>query len=207
MNMMGFEEGLCALLEEPEAVDELFEAITVLTEEAMRHLIPIYKPDVVIIDDDMASATNLFISLETFRARFRPFYQRLIDVAKEFELPVELHMCGCCEKVIPDFVEMGVNIWQPAQVMNDLKGIKARYGNRLVLNGGWDSQGKAGMPGASQETVRQSARTAIDQFAEGGGYVFWDLSPVGQSEDMQKKIAWLEDEARTYGRKYYHKEK
>lgn len=31
----------------------------------------------------MASATNLFISLETFRARFRPFYQRLIDVAKE----------------------------------------------------------------------------------------------------------------------------
>ena len=63
------------------------------------------------------------------------------------------------------------------------------------------------MPGASQETVRQSARTAIDQFAEGGGYVFWDLSPVGQSEDMQKKIAWLEDEARTYGRKYYHKEK
>ena len=78
MNMMGFEEGLCALLEEPEAVDELFDAVTVLTEEAMRHLIPIYKPDVVIIDDDMAAATNLFISTETFRNRFRPFYQGLL---------------------------------------------------------------------------------------------------------------------------------
>lgn len=205
MNMMGFEEGLCALLEEPEAVDGLFDAVTVLTEEAMRHLIPIYKPDVVIIDDDMAAATNLFISTETFRNRFRPFYQRLIDVAKEFGLPVELHMCGCCEKIIPDFVEMGVNIWQPAQVMNDLKGIKARYGNRLVLNGGWDSQGKAGMPGASEEVVRQSARTAIDNFAVGGGYVFWDLSPVGNSDDMLRKIAWVEDEARKYGRQYYRR--
>ena len=58
---------------------------------------------------------------------------------------------------------------------------------------------------ASEEVVRQSARTAIDQFAGGGGYVFWDLSPVGQSEDMQKKIAWVEDEARKYGRRYYNK--
>ncbi len=39
MNMMGFEEGLCALLEEPEAVDELFDAVAI-TAEAMRHLSP-----------------------------------------------------------------------------------------------------------------------------------------------------------------------
>lgn len=206
MNLMGFEEGLCALLEEPESVKEMFDAVTSLTEDAMHHLIPLYQPDVVIIDDDMASAANLFISLETFDEVFRPYYQRLIDAAKEYNLPVEVHMCGRCDMLIPRLVDMGVSIWQPAQVMNDLKGLKARYGNRLVLNGGWDSQGEAGRPGASEEVVRQSARDAIDKFAQGGGYIFWDLSPVGTSEDMLKKIEWLEDEARKYGKEYYQKQ-
>lgn len=203
MNMMGFEEGLCAILEEPEAVQELFDAVTVITEEAMEHLIPFYNPDVVIIDDDMATATSTFVSLDSFRKNFRPYFQRLIDVAQRHKIPVELHMCGHCEMFIPDFVEMGVSIWQPAQTMNDLAGLKTKYGNRLVFNGGWDSQGPAGLPGAPEEVVRQSVRTAIDSFAEGGGYVFWDLSPVGTSEDMLQKIEWLEDEARRYGREYY----
>lgn len=205
MNMMGFEEGLIAICEEPEAVCELYDAVTTITETAMRNLIPRYKPDVVIIDDDMAAATNPFVSVRCFNELYRPFFQRLINVAKEFNLPVEIHMCGKCEPLIEELIGMGVSIWQPAQVSNDLAGLKKKYGNSLILNGGWDSQGPAGLPGASEEVVRQSARTAIDSFAEGGGYVFWDLSPVGQSADMLQKIEWVEDEARKYGRAYYNK--
>lgn len=205
MNMMGFEEGLCTLVEEPEAVAEFFDAVTTLTEETMKHLIPLYKPDVIILNDDMASASAPFVSRKFFNELFRPYYQRMIDVAKEYDIPVEFHMCGKAEILIHELVEMGVSIWQPAQVMNDLTGMKKKYGNKLIFNGGWDSQGEAGAYGAGEEVVRQSARDAIDLLADGGGFIFWDLDPVGTSEDMRQKIYWLEDEARKYGREYYQK--
>ena len=203
MNMMGFGEGLCALVEEPEAVAELFDAVTTMTVHTMRNVIPYYKPDVVILNDDMATASSPFVSMELFDKLFRPFYQRMIDVAKEFQIPVEFHICGKAEVIVHRLVEMGVSIWQPAQISNDLIGMKAKYGNRLIFNGGWDSQGSAGSYGATEEVVRQSAREAIDTLAKGGGYVFWDLDPVGNSEDMKQKIHWLEDEARRYGSQFY----
>ncbi len=61
------------------------------------------------------------------------------------------------------------------------------------------------MPGASAEVVRQSARTAIDNFAAGSGYVFWVFSPVGNSDDMLEKSPPVGVEARKYGRQYYHR--
>lgn len=203
MNMMGFEDGLCALIEEPEAVMELFETATQFYEYTMRKLIPLYNPDVVLINDDLASAKAPFVSEEIFEEMFRPFYKRLFAVAQEFDVPIEFHMCGKCDNFIRKLHEDGVTIWEPAQVMNDLVGLRKEFGNSLVFNGGYDSQGAAGLPGATEETIRASVRNSLDSYAVGGGYVFWDLDPVGRSEDMANKIAWAQDEARAYGSAFY----
>lgn len=206
MNMMGFENGLCAIFEEPETVAEFFDYAITFHEESIRRVVKYYKPDVIMLGDDVATAQNMMISAETYRTLLKPFYKRICDLIKSYGLPVEFHVCGKCEAIIEDLVEIGVNVWQPAQPLNDLKAIKKKYGNKLILNGTWFTQGAGGTPGASEETVRMSVRESIDAYARGGGFVFWDGNPVGTSQDMIQKMAWVKDETLKYG-KYFYKKK
>jgi hypothetical protein len=66
--------------------------------------------------------------------------------------------------------------------MNDLHGIKKKYGNSLILTGCWDSSGPVSWPSASEELVRAEVRKTIDNYAPGGGFVFWG-SVYGEKGD------------------------
>lgn len=205
MNMMGFENGLCAFYEEPEAVKEFFEYLCDYEEKLVDWQVKYYNPDVMIIADDFCAAGGPMISMDTYNEFLRPLYKRLIDRIHSHGRICEFHMCGKGEKFIEDLVSLGVTAWEPAQPLNDLKALKEKYGNKLVFNGVWFTGSKAGLPGASEDVVRQSARDVIDQFAPGGGLVFWDGDPVGQSPDMLQKMVWLHDEATKYGKTFYQR--
>lgn len=203
MNMMGFSEGLCAMFEEEEEVKALFDHFMEWYEKLLPKCIEYYHPDVVIMGDDICTANGPFIGRDVYESLIRPYFRKCISICKNAGVKFELHMCGKCESFIDDFVEMGIDIWEPAQPLNDLAAIKKKYGNRLVLNGAWFTAGPGGVPGAPEHIGRREARECIDRYAPGGGYVFWDGDPVGTSEDMKRKIGWLADEARTYGKAFY----
>lgn len=202
INAMGVAEALCAMVEEPEACHEFFTALTDYEEKRLRLSFPYFKPEVVMVGDDVATSQNLFMSPRAYTEMLAPYHRRIARVALELGAIAEMHCCGHCEKLIPQWVDMGFTVWQPAQPMNDLKGIKEKYGNRLVLNGGWATSGKGGLPGAAEKEVRDSVREVIDQLAPGGGFVFWDGGITGG--DVQK-FEWTGDEARKYGRSFYKK--
>jgi uroporphyrinogen-III decarboxylase len=208
VNAMGFEAGLMAIAEEPEEVMAFFEALIVFQETVLENALKYYHPvDVVMIGDDVATARDLFISPKTYREMILPFHKRLADIAKKYNKLIEMHCCGKAEAIVDDWVNMGVTIWQPAQPANDLAAIQKRYGKKLILNGGWANTGPAGIPGADEKTVRQSARDAIDKLAPSGSYVFWDGGGIGAEDDIRQKIAWVQDEARKYGAQYYQRAK
>jgi hypothetical protein len=202
MNAMGFEEGLCAMVEEPEAVKDFFNELTDWKEKKLRLSLPYYKPDLVCVADDVATMRDLFFSPEVYRDIIKPCHQRLVSACVENGARVEVHCCGHCEALIPDWVEMGITSWQPAQPVNDLKGIKAKYGNSFVFNGGWDTKGAGGLNGASEEVVRKSVRDTIDTLAPGGGLVFWD---GGMTGGQFQKFEWTADEAKKYGKEFYRR--
>lgn len=205
MDMMGFENGLCALWEEPDVVSEFFDYICTNMEKAIDYEMKYYKPDMMLLADDFCAAYGPMIAYPLYEEVLRPYYKRLISRILSYGVPVEFHICGKGEEFIDDFVSMGISAWQPAQPMNDLKGMKQKYGNKLVLNGTWYSSSPAGAQGAPEDLVRQSVRDCMDNFGPGGGFCFWDGDPVGTSEDMLQKMAWLADEARSYGRQFYKK--
>ena len=80
----------------------------------------------------------------------------------------------------------------------DLKRDKERFGSRLVITGGWDRQSPAARPGASEEEVRRSFHTAVEEWGQDGGLIFWDGGIAGRSEDSRNKSRWLYDEMRRY---------
>jgi hypothetical protein len=83
--------------------------------------------------------------------------------------------------------------------MNDLDGIKKKYGNKMALTGCWDSSGPAGYAGASEELVRQAVRDTIDRYASGGGFIFLGSTygPDGD-EDLVNRRKWMTSEYESY---------
>jgi uroporphyrinogen-III decarboxylase len=203
VNAMGFEAGLMAMAEEPEEVMAFFEALTAFQDKALENTLKYYHPiDIVIIGDDVATARDLFISPKTYREMILPFHKRRADIARKYNMPVEMHCCGKAGAIVDDWVNIGVSIWQLGLPISDLVAAQKKYGKKFVINGGWNNTGPAGIPGAAEDVIRQSVRDAIDQLASSGSYVFMGVG-VGTSKDNLQKIAWVEDEARKYGRHYY----
>ena len=204
MNFMGFSEGLAAMVEEPEEVRALFSYMHDFYEAVNKNILKYYQPDMFSLADDVATANNLFISIPTYRHLVKPFAAADAQLFREAGLPIAMHCCGRCEDLIEDWREMGVCLWQPAQVMNDLVGIKAKYGRSLALEGCFDSSGPANYPNAPEEVVRQAVRDCIDTFAPNGGFIFW-ASTYGDPDDPDtaNKARWITEEYDSYGRNFY----
>jgi hypothetical protein len=100
---------------------------------------------------------------------------------------------------VEDLVEVGVDIWQSAQAMNDLEGLKAKYGDRLTINGGWDSNSPANFTGATEDECRQAVRDSIDRLVKLGPGMFFGMV-IGEGPEVEQRNAWIFDEAMKYGR-------
>jgi hypothetical protein len=198
-SLMGMTEALCALLEEPEAVEELFTYINDFNLAIARNSIRYFKPDLLLVGDDTATATNPFMSRKTWQELIMPPHARMSRLALEAGVPVMMHCCGRCEDFIEDWADFGVTSWQPAQVMNDLDGIRKKYGNKMVFVGCWDSSGPASWIGASEEMVRQEVRNCIDRYAPGGGFMFWgDIAGSPKEEEFNNRRRWITEEYEAY---------
>ena len=204
MSFMGFEDGLLAFYEEPEAVHELLEYLSEFYISVANKVIDIYKPDVLSLADDTAAWGAPFISTAMYREFILPHHAKYIKMGIERGILIGMHNCGKCEGLVDTFVEAGINSWNPAQTCNDIKAVKAKYGNKLVIAGAWDPRGRLIEPDVTEEELRQSVRDTMDAYAPGGGYCWGGgfLGAVGDTESARKN-AILSDEAVKYGRAFY----
>ncbi|MCC8138673.1 MAG: veratrol--corrinoid protein metyltransferase [Lachnospiraceae bacterium] len=204
MSFMGFNEGLCALVEEPEACQELFNYMSDFYMYYLEHIIDYIKPDIIGITDDIATWANPFISPELYREMLKPLYARHAKFATDRGLPIDMHCCGRCEDFIDDWLDFGVTAWQPAQVSNDLLAIKEKYGRTFVICGGFDMTPELADPNCPKEAVVDAVKKTIDKLAPGGGYSCC-ASFLGAPGDkiVQQKNAWVRETVREYGANYY----
>lgn len=204
MAFMGFNEGLCALIEEPEECKALLNYMADFYVPIIEKTLDSYKPDLFYMLDDTASKYNPFISMEVYEDILLPIYKKLAKPANDREIPIGFHNCGRCEDFLDHMYEFGVRYWDPCQTMNDLKAIKAKWGNKIILCGGWDVDRLPNWPNVTEEEVRKSVRDTIDELAVGGGYVFRGRVLAAPGDTKTEQIsAWIEDEGKKYGKGYF----
>jgi hypothetical protein len=169
-------------------------------------VIDLYKPDVLAFMDDTAAWAGPFISADMYREFVLPHHEKFARRGRERGLPMTMHNCGKCEGVLDMLVNIGINAWDPAQTCNDLAGIKATYGNRLVLTGAWDARGRFLEPDVTDEELRQSVRDTMDAYATGGGFCWAGgfLTAVGDTES-ERRNAVIADEVERYGHAFYNR--
>jgi hypothetical protein len=203
---MGFNNGLMAIFEEPEAFEELLNFMVDVYMPVVQATVDYYDPDILYLLDDTASAFSPFISPDTYRNILKPVYKRLTQPAVDRGIPIQFHNCGKCEEFIGDMLDIGVKIWDPAQVMNKLSSVKDKYGRKIALAGGYDWSPPGTWPDVDEEYVRQTVRDCIDSYAPGGGFAFFGAA-LGRygDETIVQVNKWISDEAYNYGRDYYLK--
>jgi uroporphyrinogen decarboxylase len=85
-----------------------------------------------------------------------------------------IHSCGNITDILPDLIEIGVQVVNPLQPeAMDVAACRRRFGKDLTFWGGLGSQST--IPHGTPEDNRREARKMLDLFA-GGGYI---LAPAG----------------------------
>ncbi|MCL1804336.1 MAG: veratrol--corrinoid protein metyltransferase [Eubacteriaceae bacterium] len=193
ISFMGFTEGLVACLEEPEEVKELMSVYCDFACENARKYIQYYKPQYGTLSDDIAHEHDPFVSLETFRDLFAPYWRKYASVFLDAGIPVTHHNCGHFEAFAEDVADMGFTLWEPVQSSNDAVALKAKLGRNLALGGAFDPTPISVSYDVTEEEVRAFVKNRLDELAPGGGYA-WFGGMFGDDPVSRQRNEWIQDE-------------
>jgi uroporphyrinogen decarboxylase len=92
--------------------------------------------DVVCDGDDVGMQKSMMMSPATWRRFLKPKYAELIKLCHKHGVFFHFHSDGWIEPIIPDLVEIGVDILNPVQPeCMDLGKLKTLYGDKLCFDG------------------------------------------------------------------------
>ena len=132
--------------------------------------------DVVQLADDFAGQNDMFISPSSYRRYLKPLHKELFDfIHSRSSAKIFLHSCGSIRKVIPDLIEIGLDVINPVQVsaagMNSAE-LKREYGRDLTFWGGGVDTQRAFNENHTPEEVREDVKRRITDLMPSGGFVF-----------------------------------
>ncbi len=168
--LTGTENMLIGMYEEPEWVTDIFDTyLTTSLKLAEKILDAGYEFDGIFWYDDMGYKGSPFFSPELYRTMLKPYHKKAIDWAHERGLVTEMHSCGYIEPLLPDVVDIGLEMLNPLEVKAGMDPAKLKnlYGDKLAFHGGINAQLWDDI-----ELVKAEMERIIPVMKEGGGYVF-----------------------------------
>jgi uroporphyrinogen decarboxylase len=190
--LRGLDQLLMDLALNPEYVDALMDKVMEFPRRAIAKYIDL-GVDMVWLGDDVATQIGMMISPEMWRRFLKPRYARLFAEfkARRPDIVIAYHSCGNCEAIIPELIEIGLDVLNPIQPMA-LEPLlaKAAFGDRLTLFGAMDVQRV--MPFGSPDEVRAEVRRLVDGCAAGGGFVLAGAHHFQSDTDPANIFAFYE---------------
>ena len=157
--------------------------------------------DCVEFASDHGMQDRTLIAPDIYRKFFKEPYARVFREVKKVapNAKIFMHTCGSVRSLIPDFIEMGVDILnslQPKATGMDSLELKKEFGSEIVFHGGLCLQG--GITGTKQGAIDE-AKKRIDSFGPQGGYIFAPSNHYMEDVSLENFLA-IHEVARTYGK-------
>jgi len=197
----GFMRGLGNLcvdvLENPKFVEELLEAMKEYVIRTLDHLVRC-KPDGVFLSDDYGTQSGLMIAPRHWQRLVKPRLKEIYLAAKRRGLVVMHHTCGDVVEIVPDLIEIGLDILHPIQPETmDIFAMKRDFGKDLTFCGGIGTQHL--LPKGTPSEIRETVKKTMDVMAQGGGYVLEPGITLQDDVPIENMVAVIEA-AREYRR-------
>jgi hypothetical protein len=144
---------------------------------------------------DFGTQNGTFTSLDVFRRLYKPTISRINDwVHQHTGWKTFYHTCGAVYKLIPDFIEAGVDILNPVQCSAsgmEPQRLKEEFGKQIVFWGGGVNT-QSTLPYGTPTEVKKEVLERLQIFSPGGGFVFAAIHNVVARIPVENAVAMFE---------------
>ncbi len=199
MTAMGYNDFLFNTLADKDMVTDLIKTIHEYCIREMEVFLR-YPMDMMKVGSGIITTTGPMVSWEQVEELETSYIREQIGIIREAGLPVFFHIDGKVDNLIPDYIDMGVDVLNPIDpsgAMQDIYEIKSNYGSRITLSGNIniDTVLKDGTP----EEVRKDVIEHMDRLGKGGGYIVSSSHNLHELIPVENFYA-MRDAVMEYGR-------
>jgi uroporphyrinogen decarboxylase len=189
-SLRGMAELMIDMLEAPQWVDQLFDAIAEHNMQVLQRVLT-YDIDGVMFGDDWGQQNGLLFGPRLWRRFILPRITAMYGAVKRTGKVVIIHCCGKVQELFPDLIEAGLDVFNPFQpdVMDPYE-IKRRFGDRLAFYGGMSVQNV--LPRGTPQQVRDEARRMMDGIGQGGGFIIGPSHSMPADVPLENMVAFIE---------------
>jgi len=167
--LRGFTEFLMDLAEHSAFVEELLDAIVEHNLGVMQNALA-YDFEMYYFGDDYGSQRGPLMSPATWRRLLKPRLARYFEFAHRHGKKTGLHCCGRVQDLLPDLIEIGLDLFNPFQPeVMDVRETKRQYAGRIAFYGGISVQSL--LPHGTPAEVETQVRALLRDLGSGGGYI------------------------------------
>jgi uroporphyrinogen decarboxylase len=182
--LRGFEQLMLDFFRNPELVEYLFGQLASIASQSVA-ILANAGVDVICLDDDVGEPTRMMISVDLWRGFLKRPLSKTILAARTVNPAVRIlyHSDGYIEPIIPDLIEIGVNVINPVQPdVMDPAALKEKYGSKLAF---WGTVGTAsGWMYESPSAIELEVKERIETLGKGGGLV------IAPAYDLEPEVKW-----------------
>jgi uroporphyrinogen decarboxylase len=190
--LRGYERMLMDFLEDPDRAEAILDIpfryhLRVAEELAQRGV------DMIWTGDDVGMQNGMLIAPATWRRFLKPRMAELYARIRAINPSIKIayHSDGCILPIIPDLIEIGLDVLNPVQPRSmDPALLKREYGRDLCFWGSIDEQHT--LPFGTAEDVRQEVRDRLATIGQGGGLVIGPTHHVQLDTPLENIHALVE---------------
>lgn len=169
--LRGYERTLMDLVFNPDLVEKLFDIPYTYHLTAAKKLVEL-GVDMIWIGDDVGAQNGMLIAPDTWRRFLKPRMADMIAALKGInpQLKIAYHSDGCILPIIPDLIEIGLDILNPIQPASmSPEAIKQAYGDKLCFWGSICEQRT--LPFGTPADVQNEVLTRLRTLGRSGGLI------------------------------------
>jgi uroporphyrinogen decarboxylase len=172
-HLTGMEKYMMAFALEEEWIEALNDRVEQWSFGLSRQLVE-SGVDAIWFGEDLGTQNSMLISPDMWRERLKPRYRRMIEKLKKInpDLMIIMHSDGAVAPLVEDFIELGIDIFNPVQPNvpgSDPKELQERYGGRICFFGGIDQQEL--LPGGDKTEMKEEISRRAEIMGSKGGYL------------------------------------
>lgn len=185
--LRGFTNVLMDSIAEPEFYEALLDRIVDMQLDFIEKSATL-DIDGIMFSDDWGDQRGVILGPERWRSLIKPRIARLYDAVHKRGLYTLSHCCGNVTDIIPDLIEVGLDVLESVQpeAMNPYE-LKRRFGRHITFWGGLGSQSTLafGPPTA----IRNEVKRLSVEMSQGGGYILAPAKALLNSMPLENAIA------------------
>jgi uroporphyrinogen-III decarboxylase len=139
-HLMGMTGAMMSFYDEPDRMHALIAYLTAYELRMADQLVEHLHPDALFHHDDWGGQRATFLSPPMFRTFFLEPYKQIYAYWKDRGVDLVVHHSDSyAATLVPDMIEMGIDVWQGVMTTNNTPALIEKHGSQIAFMGDIDS--------------------------------------------------------------------